>query len=71
MEELNNNWKNKWLMGGTAIGALIGLITAYLLARTAEESRSGPPKITTGDALKAGIGVVGIVRGIAELGKNN
>ncbi|HSM55387.1 MAG TPA: hypothetical protein VK879_04460 [Candidatus Sulfomarinibacteraceae bacterium] len=63
-----DKWKTKTLLVGTAVGALIGLGTAYLLWRTAEESGSGPPQISTGDAIKSAIGVVGLMRGIAALG---
>lgn len=65
--ELTGNWKVKILLIGTALGALIGFGTAYLLARTAEENDEGPPKIKTGDALKAGINIIGVMRGIASL----
>ncbi len=64
-----NSWKTKFLVAGAAVGAVVGLGTAYLLARTAEENSSGPPTITTTDALKAGVSVVGVIRGIASLGK--
>jgi len=64
-----NNWKTKFLLVGTAIGAIVGLGTAYLLTRTAEETEGGPPKITTTDALKVGVSVIGVARGIAALGK--
>lgn len=65
----NDNWKRNVLIAGAAFGAVIGLGTAYLLARTAEESgREGPPEISTGDAIKLAIGVIGLVRGIAALG---
>ena len=63
-----DNWKNKTLIVGAVVGALVGLGTAYLLARTAEESGSGPPEISTGEAIRTAIGVVGIMRGIAALG---
>jgi hypothetical protein len=63
----NNNWKTKFLIIGTGIGALVGLGTAYLLARTAEENHDGPPQIKTGDALKVGVNVIGVMRGIASL----
>ena len=65
--ETNNNWKTKVLVIGTALGALVGLGTAYLLARTAEENSDGPFKIKTGDAIKAGVNVIGVMRGIAAL----
>lgn len=65
--ETNNSWKTKVLIIGTGIGALVGFGTAYLLARTAEENFDGPPKIKTGDALKIGVNVIGVMRGIAAL----
>lgn len=65
--ETTNNWKPKVLLIGTALGALVGLGTAYLLARTAEENADGPPQIKTGDAIKIGVNVIGVVRGIAAL----
>jgi hypothetical protein len=65
--ETTGNWKMKVLLIGTALGAAVGLGTAYLLARTAEESHNGPPQIKTSDALKAGVNIVGVVRGIAAL----
>lgn len=66
-----DNWKTKILIVGAFAGALIGLGTAYLLARTAEESGNGPPKISTGDAIKSALGIVGVMRGIASLGDQN
>jgi hypothetical protein len=68
MAEENNNWKTKTLILGAAVGAIIGLGTGYLLTRTADETGGQPPKITTGDAFKIALGVLGIVRGIASLG---
>ena len=62
------NWRGQLLLIGAGIGALLGVSTAYLLARTAEESRGGPPQIKTGDAVKAAVGVIGIMRAIAALG---
>ena len=63
----SSNWKTQFLLIGTAIGAAVGFGTAYLLARTAEEENNGPPQISTTDALKAGVSVIGVVRGIASL----
>lgn len=64
----NEGWQTRVLLVGTVVGALIGAATAYLMIRTAEEKQSGPPKITTGDAVKSVVGVIGVMRGIASLG---
>ncbi|NLF65343.1 MAG: hypothetical protein GX579_12170 [Chloroflexi bacterium] len=65
----DNNWKTKLYITGAIVGALVGLGTAYLMARTAEEGNlGGPPSITTADAIKSAVGVVGVMRGIASLG---
>lgn len=67
VETSRKEWKIKFLIIGALAGAVVGLATAYLLARTAEEAEEGPPKISTADALKAGVNIVGVVRGIAAL----
>lgn len=64
----NQNWKIKMLFIGTLAGALVGLGTAYLMARTSEENNGGPPEIKTTDALRIGINAIGLIRGIAALG---
>lgn len=64
-----DNWRPKLYIAGIAIGALVGFGTAYLLARTADETQGGrPPAISTGDAIKSAIGIIGVMRGIAALG---
>ena len=66
--ELDNSWKTKtYLIGGVA-GLLIGLGTAFLLIRSSDERVGGPPEVSTMDALKVGVAVIGLVRGIAALG---
>jgi gas vesicle protein len=58
--------KNKTIFLGTLIGALTGLIAATLLTRRAEhEERS--TAITTGEGLKLGVLVFGLLRAIASL----
>lgn len=64
----DNSWKKQFLVIGALAGAVVGVGTAYLMIRTAEENESGPPQITTGDALKTSLNVIGIVRAIAALG---
>lgn len=65
----DDSWKKQTYIIGAFLGTLVGLGTAYLLVRTTEESSSGgPPNVSTGDAVKALIGIVGVARGIAALG---
>ena len=66
--ELNNSWKTKTYIIGAVAGALLGVGTAFLLARSSDERSGGPPEVTTMDALKVGVAVIGLVRGIASLG---
>jgi high-affinity Fe2+/Pb2+ permease len=68
-ENNGDNWKTKVLVLGAVVGALLGLGSAYLLVRTAEESGGRPPEVGTGDAIKMLIAVIGLVRGIASLGE--
>jgi hypothetical protein len=62
------NWKLRAYIIGGAVGAAVGLATAFLLARSSEKSTGGPPDIDVSDALKLSVGVIGLVRGIAALG---
>jgi len=64
----NVNWKTKMLIGGALLGAGVGLATSYLLSRTIDEKGGDRPDINTMDALKAMVGVIGVMRGIAALG---
>jgi hypothetical protein len=66
--ELDNSWKTKTYIIGAVAGALVGLATAFLLARSSDERSGGPPEVTTIDALKVGVAIIGVVRGIASLG---
>lgn len=64
----NANWKTNLLLVGAIGGAVIGAGTAYLLARSAESNRGGPPEVSTKDLLSTGIAIIGVIRGIASLG---
>lgn len=68
LQRRDDNWKAKTYIIGGLVGAAVGLTTAFLLARNAEETRSGPPQISSGDALKLGVAVLGVMRGVAALG---
>ena len=59
--------KSKIIMSGALIGAITGLIAAMLLTRRAEkEERS--TAITSGEGLKLGVLLFGLLRAIASLG---
>lgn len=58
--------KSRIILGGTLIGALTGLIAAMLLARRAERNQR-ETAITTGEGLKLGVLVFGLLRAIASL----
>jgi hypothetical protein len=61
--------KGKTLFFGTLIGAFTGLVAAMLLSRRAESNEnSNAITITTGDGIKIGALVFGLLRAIASLG---
>lgn len=59
--------KTRVILGGALIGAVTGLIAALLLARRAEKNER-ETAITTGEGLKLGVLVFGLLRAIASLG---
>lgn len=59
--------KNKTLILGALIGAVTGLFAAMLLQRRVE-SDERETAITTGEGLKLGVLVFGLLRAIASLG---
>jgi hypothetical protein len=61
---MNNS---RTLVFGALIGAFTGLIAAMILSRRAERNENGTA-ITTGEGLKLGVLVFGLLRAIASLG---
>jgi len=59
--------KNRTLVFGALIGAVTGLVAAMILSRRAEKGER-ETAITTGDGLKLGVLVFGLLRAIASLG---
>ena len=55
------------LLTGALVGAVTGLVAAMLLNRRAERNDS-ETAITTGEGLKLGVMVFGLLRAIASLG---
>ena len=61
--------KNKTLFLGTLIGAITGLFAALLLQRRVEKD-DRVTALTTGEGLKLGVLVFGLLRAIASLGED-
>ncbi|MBL8077168.1 MAG: hypothetical protein JNM55_04335 [Anaerolineales bacterium] len=59
--------KSRVILGGALIGAITGLIAAILLTRRAERNER-ETAITTGEGMKLGVLVFGLLRAIAALG---
>jgi gas vesicle protein len=59
--------KSRTILLGALIGAFTGLIAAVLLTRRAEKNER-ETAITTGEGLKLGVLVFGLLRAIASLG---
>ncbi|GAP05871.1 hypothetical protein ATHL_00712 [Anaerolinea thermolimosa] len=64
---MDNNWKTKTLLIGGVIGAVIGVIGALVLVQQADKAQSRP-KLTAGDGVKVGLGVLAVLKLLAELG---
>ncbi len=59
--------KSKTLLMGALIGAFTGLLAARLLQQRAEKDES-ETALTTGEGLKLGVLLFGLLRAIASLG---
>jgi gas vesicle protein len=58
--------KSRIILSGALIGAVTGLVAALLLTRRAERNER-ETAITTGESLKLGVLVFGLLRAIASL----
>ncbi len=59
--------KSSTILLGALIGAATGIVAATLLTRRAESDQR-ETAITTGEGLKLGVLVIGLLRAIASLG---
>lgn len=64
----NFPWRTRTLLIGAAIGALTGLGAAYLLNQRAEK-RGEALTISSGEGVKLGLLVLGLLRQIVLLGE--
>jgi hypothetical protein len=68
--EQDTRWKTKALVLGGLIGALLGMGTAYLLAQRAEHEGE-TLKLGTGEGIRLGMLVLGMLRQVASLGEKS
>jgi gas vesicle protein len=61
--------RSRTLFIGAIIGALIGMIAAVLLNRRGKDEKS--TALTTGDGIKLGVLIFGLLRAIASLGEDD
>ena len=66
IEKVDNSGNSKVLMMGAVIGALTGVGTAYLLTKNAEKEGEDLA-ISTGQGLKLGLLILGMLRQILQL----
>ncbi len=59
--------KGRTILIGVLIGAATGLVAAMMINRRAEQTGESTA-ITTGDGLKLGVMIVGLLRAIASMG---
>jgi hypothetical protein len=63
----DNNWKTKTMLIGAVVGAITGIAAAMIVIERAERERT-TPSISAGDGVKLGLGVLGLMRLISDLG---
>jgi hypothetical protein len=68
MEDNDQNYKTKALLIGALVGALVGISAAYLLIQRAEKEE-GRLQVGTGEGIKLGLLVLGLLRQVAQLGE--
>ena len=62
--------RGRTIVFGVLIGAATGLVAAILLNRRAARNE-GTSAITTGDGMKLGVMIFGLLRAIASLGEDD
>jgi hypothetical protein len=60
------NWRNKTLLIGAIVGVALGLAGAYIVIQRSEELNT-LPEVSAGDGVKVGLGVLGVLRLVADI----
>ena len=66
MENLSS-WKNRTMIIGAVLGAVMGVAAAMIVIERATRENVRP-SMSAGDGVKLGLGVLGLMRLIADLG---
>jgi drug/metabolite transporter (DMT)-like permease len=64
------NWRNKTLVIGAVAGVLIGLAGAYIVIQRSEELNN-LPEMTPADGVKIGLGLLGVLRLVADIAERD
>jgi hypothetical protein len=64
------DWKTRTLLIGAVVGLFTGLLGGYILIQRAEATNQ-TPKITAGDGVKVGLGVLGLLRLVSDFAERD
>ncbi|MRR31967.1 hypothetical protein EG834_16920 [bacterium] len=59
--------RNNYIIIGALLGAVAGVLAAIVMVQRAEEANQAP-KLTAGDGVKVGLGVLGVLKLISDIG---
>ena len=65
--ESNDSWKIKTFIIGAIVGTLTGLGAAYIIIQRAQ-SENTQPRVTPVEGVKVGLGILGLLRLVADIG---